>query len=487
MVCEKQLVGRWLVLALTVLLSPGAVVADDLEAGPFYHQFKLTLAPGHRTEAAGPFFYSELKDTTRLWALPPLFSHTLDEDLDFEEYDLAYPLFGYDRFGKEYRFQIFQLFNFTGGQTQTATNDHRFTLFPVYFQQRSRIPERNYTAVLPFYGTIRNRLFHEQISWIMWPGWVKTSKRDFTTWNTPYPFFHIRQGPGLEGWQFWPLVGHEHKIPTTRTNTWGDAVPVPGHDKFFLLWPFFFNDHTATGTTNPVHQQALIPFYSFTRSPLRDSTTYLWPLGFTRTDDREKKYREWDMPWPLVVFARGEGKTANRIWPFFSQAHNATQDKCWYLWPVYKRDRLRSDPLDRSRTRIFFFLYSDLTEKNTATGAALHRVDFWPFYTARHDLNGNERVQALAILEPILPNNKSIERNYSPLYSLWRSEKNAATGATSRSLLWNLYRRDTTPDTTNASLLFGLLKHRTGPDGSHWRVFYLPVGGTKTPVETPAP
>lgn len=157
------------------------------------------------------------------------------------------------------------------------------------------------------------------------------------------------------------------------------------------------------------------------------------------------------------------------------------------LWPVYKRDRIHSNPLDRDRLRIMFFLYSDLTEKNTATGAAMHRADFWPFYTARHDLNGNERVQALAILEPIFPNNKSIERNYSPLYSIWRSEKNAATGATSRSLLWNLYRRDTTPETTNASLLFGLLKRQTGPDGSRWRVFYISMGGTKKPVAAPAP
>ena len=36
------------------------------------------------------------------------------------------------------------------------------------------------------------------------------------------------------------------------------------------------------------------------------------------------KYREWDAPWPLIVFARGEGKTTTRVWPLYSRAHNAT-------------------------------------------------------------------------------------------------------------------------------------------------------------------
>ena len=120
-------------------------------------------------------------------------------------------------------------------------------------------------------------------------------------------------------------------------------------------------------------------------------------------DDREKKYREWDAPWPLIVFARGEGKTTTRVWPFFSHAHNATLESDFYLWPIYKYNRVHSAPLDSRRTRICFFLYSDLTEKNTETEAARRRVDFWPFFTYRRDFNGNSRLQVVALLEPFLP------------------------------------------------------------------------------------
>ena len=139
--------------------------------GPLFQEFRLTLAPGERTEAVGPFFYKERKESTHLWAVPPLFSYTLDKEVDFEEFDVVYPLLTYDRFGPEYRFQIFQLFSFAGGQTQSETNVSRFTLFPVYFQQRSAIAEKNYTALVPLYGHLKNRLFRDEVNFVeneMW-------------------------------------------------------------------------------------------------------------------------------------------------------------------------------------------------------------------------------------------------------------------------------------------------------------------------------
>ncbi|MDQ6630308.1 MAG: hypothetical protein M3Y82_00945, partial [Verrucomicrobiota bacterium] len=147
----------------------------------------------------------------------------------------------------------------------------------------------------------------------------------------------------------------------------------------------------------------------------------------------------------------------------------------FYLWPIYKFNRLHSGPLDRSRLRILFYLYSDTTEKNTQTGDFKRRLDMWPLFTARHDLNGNDRLQILAPLEPIFPNNKSIERDYSPLWSIWRSEKNAQTGASSQSLLWNLYRREKTAETKKSSMFFGLFQYESNPKEKTFRSFYFPI------------
>ena len=331
----------------------------------------------------------------------PLLSYTRDPDTESKEFDFLYPVMTYDRYGDQYRWQFFQLLSFAGGPTQQESARDRFTLFPLYFQQRSSDPSENYTAVFPFYGHLKHRLFRDEIFFVMFPLYSETRKKDVVTDNYLWPFFHLRHGDGLHGWQFWPLVGNEHKDVTTQTNGFNEVKTIGGHDSFFALWPLFFNNKSGIGTTNAQWQQASIPAYSLLRSPLRDSTTVIWPF-FNYVDDREKKYREWDAPWPLIVFARGEGKTTTRVWPFFSQAHNATLESDFYLWPIYKYNRVHSAPLDSRRTRICFFLYSDLTEKNTETEAARRRVDFWPFFTYRRDFNGNSRLQVLALLEPFL-------------------------------------------------------------------------------------
>ena len=67
------------------------------------------------------------------------------------------------------------------------------------------------------------------------------------------------------------------------------------------------------------------------------------------------------------------------------------------------------------------------------------------------------------------------ERDYSPLWSVWRAEHNTKTGATSQSLLWNLYRRDTTLATKKTSLLFGLYQTQMAAKGKQVRLFYLPI------------
>ncbi|MEY2467101.1 MAG: hypothetical protein QOD03_1622 [Verrucomicrobiota bacterium] len=540
--------------------------ANWLNAGLLYDDFPLTLDAGHRTEALGPLFYWEQKDSQRTWAIPPLFSHVYDSVIDSTEWDLGYPVITYDRYGSEYRWHIFQVFSFAGGQNQEEQKARRFTLFPLYFQQRSDDPELNYTALLPFYGHIKNRLLRDEIFFVMFPVYGRSRKKDVVTDNYLYPVFHLRHGNGLNGWQVWPLVGHEHKEVTTKTNLFGDTDIVAGHDTWFAPWPIFFNSWSGTGTENPQHLQALIPFYILQRSPNRDSTTIgpppffslltlpkskssknssgskfsiplINPFNVTHTVDREKKYREWDAPWPLIVFANGEGKTTTRVWPFFSQAHNAILQSDFYAWPIYKYNRVHSDPLDRRRTRILEFLYSDIKQRNTETGLAQHRVDFWPLFTFKRDYNGSTRLQVFAPIEPILPNNKSIERDYSPVWSVWRSEKNTKTGASSQSLLWNLYRRECTsrvvtpppaspppaaprpngagmmgslleqftsasqpapltaeratvdnstkgdftvvPVSKKCSLLFGLFQYQSGSDGKRLRLFYIPVVKTK--------
>jgi hypothetical protein len=180
----------------------------------------------------------------------------------------------------------------------------------------------------------------------------------------------------------------------------------------------------------------------------------------------------------LIVFARGEGKTTSRVWPLFGRAQTKYLESEFCLWPIYGYTRAHADAFDRERTRILFFLYSDTVQKNVETGEAQRRIDLWPLFTHTRDYNGNSRLQILAPLEPFLPFSPAIERNYSPLWSIWRAEKNPRTGATHESLLWNLYRFDTTSQSTKCSILLGLVQYQSGSQGKRLRLLSVPVLNT---------
>ncbi len=443
-----------------------------------FERFQLTLEAGWRTEVAGPFFYSQQTEDGTVWALPPFFSSAHHPAVENHEENFLYPLLTYERYGQQYRWQLFQLLSFAGGQESDDTTKKRFTIYPLYFQQRSPNPADNYTALVPFYGHIRNRLMISDVFFILFPIYSETRKHGVVTDNYLYPMVHVRHGEGLRGWQVWPIVGSEHKVVTTQTNGFGDLVTNPGHDKSFFFWPIHLRQRTGMGTENPATFAAEMPFYAATRSPQRDSTTVLWPF-FTWLDDRAKKYHEWEGPWPVVIFAHGEGKTTARVFPLFSQSHNAQQATESYLWPLYQHRQFSSTPLEQQRTQILLYLYASVVEKNLETGAQKSRLDMWPFFTWRHDFNGNERLQVLAPIEPAVPNNRGIERNWSPLWSLWRAEANAKTGASSQSLLWNLYRRETAPAHKKTSILFGLFQYQCVGDSRRTRWFYFPASETR--------
>lgn len=461
-------------------IHAGEPASDALNSGFIYDRFPLTLREGTRTEVLGPLFSWERSGTASLFTFSPLFSLYRDSVIPQTEAELGYPILSFDKFGEEYRFQILQVIAFSGGQKMEGGNMRRTTLFPIYFRERSSNSNQNYTAVFPIYGRLNNRLFRDRAFFVLFPLFLQSEKRGVITDNYLFPFFHRRHGAGVTGWQFWPLLGKEHKEITVTTNNWGDQVVSGGHDKFFALWPFYFKNTLGIGTTNVQKQFVLLPFYTSQVASNRISKSYGFPLGYTHTIDYERKYEERDMPWPLVVFAHGEGKTTRRVWPFFSQAKTPTLQSDFYAWPIYKYDRITSDPLDRQRTRILLFLYSSLSERNTTSNTALRRRDFWPLFTWRKDHQNNERLQVLSILEPILPNNKSIERVYSPAYAIYRQEKNGANGNRSRSFLWNLYRSDLRGETRTTSALFGLFQREKSPERTKWRLFFIPFGRNAT-------
>ncbi len=449
------------------------VSASANDIGPLYDKIRLTLEPGFGHEAAGPLWGKyQLDEDRELWRLSPILSESKDKGADFTEWDFAYPLLTYDRFGDEYRFQIAQMFAFAGGRSSDEDKDKRFTLFPFYFQQRSTDPERNYTGLMPFYGKVKNRLFRDEVKWVMAPIYLQSRKRDVVTDNYLYPFYHLRKGDGLRGWQFFPAFGTETKQVTTVTNEWNEEIMVPGHYKMFAGWPFFALQKTELGTENEMLSHHLLPLYSINRSELRNSTTIGWPF-FRYATDKESNYREWDLPWPFVVWARGDRTRIDRVWPLWSDTRTGATRSRVLLFPLMKLKTIDSPEVESRRLRIGMFLFNDIYDRNIETDMDRRQVDLWPLFAYKRDYEGRRRFQMLAPLEPILRHNKGVERNYSPIWSIYRHEVHEETGFKSHSILWNLLRFDRNKTARKDSILFGLFRYESTPSGSETRLFHF--------------
>ncbi|MBL9128421.1 MAG: hypothetical protein JNL97_12275 [Verrucomicrobiales bacterium] len=466
---------------------PAVREASGFEAvlGPLIQTMPLTLEPGgHGLEAVGPFYYEQETEEGRLWAIPPIVSTFTSHDRERGEHFVLPPVFSYRKYGDDWRWQLGQWINRSHVEGIDDNDAKRFNLFPFFFYQDAPDPKRDYWALFPLYGNLKGRMFRDEAEFVAFPLWLESRKGTMTTRNVAFPFVHFRDGPGLDGWQFWPLAGHEHQDPSTRTNVLDEVEVVGGHDKTFALWPMWFRNRTGLGTENTNRVDAVLPFYYGERSPQRDHTSVMWPF-VSWTDDRGEKFRQWNAPWPLVGFAHGEGKTLKRVLPFFSVGHTKTLQAETYMWPLYRRRRLTTEAFERDRWQVGVFLYSDQTDRTVGTDKFSRRVEMWPFFHWTRDPEGRERLQALTVIEPF-GRGTGMRRNWSPLWSIWRSESHPATRASSQSLLWNLYRREATPERTKGSLLFGLVQYQKTSAGTRWRWFHVGPRLDATQPEPPA-
>lgn len=459
------------------------------EAGPLYHQFGLTLENGVREEFLGPLFSTqEVGDhehEASLWTVAPFASRYEEPATERVEFDFLYPALSYDRYGTEWRLHVAQFLNFHGGTSLDGEVKRRRNLFPFFFSQTSTQHTNDYWSLLPFYGHFQNHLFRDEVRFVAAPLYVWSRKGRMETDNYLFPFIHFRHGGGVKGWQVLPLAGHETRAPITRTNILTDDPEViPGYDKWFAAFPFFHHESLNLGTTNVEKRRIFIPLYSVQRSPARDNTTLLWPF-FSHTVDRENRFEEWGLPFPFLGWARGEGKHANRVWPLWGKATNEALQSDFLLWPLYTHRLIKTPEIERERTRIFWFPYSDTRLVNPVTGDYRRKLDLWPFFTYSHDLDGRERLQMLAVSETVIPGNKSIERSWAPLWSLYRAEFNPKTRRESQSLLWNLWRRDAQPGEARNSFLFGAVRTRRDTAGVHWRFLWRSFPKPKAPAVTP--
>lgn len=401
-------------------------------------------------------------------ALRPLFFWRGEKEAQISEWEFLYPLATYRRREGDWDFQFLRLLNARGEGSPQAGREERADFFPFYFSGVRESGE-TYYGILPFWGKVYDRLFWEEWEWALFPLYSRTVRSGAENFYFPWPILSTTRGVDPDanhrGFRFIPLFGYEAR----------EGV----FEKYFALWPLFMYQRTGLDGEEPEEVLSFLPFYIARRSPAWDQTTVLWPL-FTYTDDRTRRYEQWDVAWPFFKYARGEGRQALFIFPLYMHDRKLLRDEFLFreiryedlgvLFPIFVRQTEEVIGSRKVRHRILWYLYSDTREEGRDGSA--RRIDAWPLMRYDRDREGGVVFQTLALLEPLLPRNEWIERNYSPLWALYAYRANPA-GESVHSFLWNLVRHEETLTGRSIEVLGPLLAYRETGTGEESQFSFL--------------
>ncbi len=436
--------------ALCAALGPGlaavgpAVRADPPERErnfwPGNVRYQDTPASSPRFEswtAAGPMIFRKPRadsDGNTASGIRPFWVQLHTPEGAFRAGYFLYPLFSYTEDENTYKWSVFELIRRTDRKAAAAPvkstfeQNGEFEIFPFWFSRQTGDGELSYKALFPIYGTIKNKLGFERLSWTLFPLYVENEKRGAVTTSTPWPIIRRTRG-AAHGWGVWPLFNYVDRPGVSRHETY--------------LWPLGFNairyPHADDPAGTPPRRDfGALPFYTKSTGPGYINEDYAWPFfGYTERT-LPKRYSERRYFWPLAVQGRGEERYVNRWAPFYTHSVVKGVDKHWYAWPLLRHAQWDDEGITRVRSQFLYFLYWNERQRvagraNSPTAALTH---LWPFYSNWENGAGRRQWQLFSPLDVFFPSNEKIRHAWSPLFAVARHDQRAP-GDARTSLLWN--------------------------------------------------
>lgn len=413
-----------------------------------------TLNPGPRRENFAPLFiYSEDEERggKGIDILGPFFTYRRDseeKDVAFRplfysktkpaqyRLDYLYPMGKYERTDRRVE-SYFRLIYSTDRDLEKEKPEKKERGFLLAFWGETEKGEP-YGGFFPLYGSLKNRFGRDEMNFFLWPIYSDSREGDNKTYTFLWPFFSYSEGTGREGFKFWPLGGYDRK--------------ENDYQKTFFLWPFFHFEKRYLYTDDPTEINMVFPLYVSQTSSRRVQRSVLWPF-FTHVRDDDDHYTQWDFPWPLVQWGKGDEKEIFRIFPVYGRKYWETYERGYILWPIYWYVHDKGDHYRRTLDR-YLLLSKNETKIWEKEGKQERRLRVWPFFYWRQETDGSEYLYWPCLI-PV--DYEGYERNWVPLLSLYEYRRNPQ-GASESKFFWGVYvhRQNQVRDLYELSFLFTL-------------------------------
>ena len=392
-----------------------------------------------------PFYASITNESgAHFAAWRPFYSSSVDGERWHKDY--LWPLYMRKGFKDETAGQL--LFFGYSQDFSPETDRHRNWVLPFYFQGTDAAGE-DYFALFPLGGTIHEFLGRDRIWFALFPLYAESEINEVHTTSVLWPIGSKTTGEGIDRFRVWPLYG--------RSSLEGEF------EKQFVLWPFY-NSVRYTNERNPGGGFVLIPFYGHVVTERGEDQWWLPP--FFRYS-RGEGQRMIHAPYPFIQWSDGE-VYRRYFWPLYGRKVSGNLTRQFWCWPVAWASRVRRVDYDQRLVSVLpVFQYEakaakQATESNEPGEVFERYWKVWPLMSWERNQE-DSRFRMLELWP--LRNTAGIERNWAPLWTLYRREQ--VDGTVGHHLLWGLYRQSRGEASSEWSLLKGLVGYKkNGSDRS---------------------
>jgi hypothetical protein len=434
----------------------------EVNAGPLFRSTP-DFSGNAGFQAAGPFVeHRRSPDGKAFTAVRPFWGRVQDPELERSVTDILWPLGMFRTRGNDLYWWFLPAYGHDF-DTETSASRHRWTVFPVLFGGRSAsdIP---YFAVFPVGGVIHEILGRDRVSFVLFPLYMHSQLGENRTTSVLWPIYSRTTGGQISRLRVWPLYGYSH-----NPERW---------NKQFVLWPLW----TSVEYLYPNMKGdgfVLFPLYGQVRLPDRQSRMFLPP--FFKVEWGAGDHFALNAPWPFLQYAHTPDYEKYYLFPLAGR-RRIGHDHSWFaLWPVMGGRRTERPREVLTRFRIVpIWYYENLQavrpvsrdtlpedEKGEQVSCSVARyMRLWPLGVYRRE--GDVSLTRIPDLWP-LKNTPAIERNWAPLWTLYRREK--AEGRSSTELLWGMVRVAREEERLDWSV-FPLVSSARKAEGRSWRLLY---------------
>jgi hypothetical protein len=365
--------------------------------------------------------------------LPPLAVHS---ESDVRHRTRVWPIFGMDSLG-------------TAGERERGESDDDTMLLPLV-GWGSEPGQPSWWMVFPLGGHLEQKIFSDQIDFVLFPIWARTRTGDWHSTHVLWPLICWGEGEGRSHARFIPF--------------WSQT-DGPKSSQRTLLWPIV---HWGTETRGDRTFDGWFVFPAVGHRTSRDGSysewTALWPF-FYWSDDEKNGDRTRGILWPFhKETERPEaGISSTWWWPFWGDYNSPTETSAFYAWPIVWKGQYEEGEGATARTSRRLFVVPLWMERESGpAGGAPDSKDLrsWPLFSFERTRSGEETLRVPDLI---------------PFFG-WQA------GETAWSDLFALFKMRSDDQGRKAwDLPFGIVRYRRDAAGASKLTFLwwidLPLGG----------